>query len=60
VENVNGMIRRYLPKKAKIDKIPIEYIYAVQDKLNNKPREILDYLTPKEIMEQIQSGALNS
>jgi len=60
VENVNGLIRRYLPKRAEIDKIPIEYIYAVQEKLNNKPREILDYLTPKEIMEKIQSGALNS
>jgi len=60
VENVNGLIRRYLPKRAEIDKIPVGYIYSVQDKLNNKPRAILDYLTPKEIMEQIQSGALNS
>jgi len=53
VENVNGLIRQYLPKRTEIDKIPVEYICAVQDKLNNRPRKSLNYLTPNEIMQQI-------
>ena len=49
VENVNKMIRRYIPKGSNISRLPVEYIQYIQDRLNNKPRAILGYKTPFEV-----------
>jgi len=50
VENVNGMIRNFVPKGCDISKISLSYIKMVQDIINNKPRKSLGYRTPKEVM----------
>ena len=49
VENVNGLIRRYLPKKTDLSLIPDEQIMYIEDQINNRPKKCLSYKTPKEI-----------
>lgn len=50
VENLNGLIREYFPKKSNLDKIENRYVYAIQEKLNNRARKALNYLTPNEVL----------
>src|SRR3990167_7559248 len=56
VENMNGRIRRYIPKGISIDTFSEEYIHEVERRLNSTPRKCLGYLTPYERMEQLQNG----
>lgn len=48
VENTNMFIRQYLPKNAPIDSMTDERIHEIQEKLNNRPRKCLNYMTPNE------------
>jgi IS30 family transposase len=48
-ENTNGLIRQYYPKKTVHDNIKKSDIIEVQNKLNNRPRKRLSYLTPHEV-----------
>lgn len=59
-ENLNKLIRQYLPKKMDLSKVTDDDIYEVQEKLNNRPRKSLNYLTPNEITAKyLESGAVN-
>jgi len=49
-ENTNGLIRRYLPKGTDFNKIDEKQLQIIQEKLNNRPRKIIGYKTPKEMM----------
>lgn len=49
-ENTNGLIRRYFPKGTDFNKVTEAQLKIVQDKLNNRPRKILGYKTPAEMM----------
>lgn len=49
-ENTNGLIRRYLPKGTNFNEIDIKQLMNIQEKLNNRPRKIIGYKTPKEMM----------
>jgi transposase, IS30 family len=63
VENLNGLIREYLPRETDMDTITDEDIYRIQEKLNNRPRKKLGYLTPNQALAAITNqltGALNS
>lgn len=51
-ENTNGLIRRFFPKGTDFNKITIEQLKQAQYSLNNRPRKILAYRTPNEIMNQ--------
>ncbi len=44
------MIRRYIPKGVDISNYSDEYIEMIEILINNKPRKILNYKTPKEVM----------
>jgi IS30 family transposase len=48
-ENTNGLIRQYFRKKTEFAKISREELQEVEDKLNNRPRKTLGYLTPLEV-----------
>ena len=50
-ENTNGLIRRYLPKGTDFNKITLKELLSIQEKLNNRPRKIIGYKTPKEIID---------
>jgi transposase, IS30 family len=53
-ENTNGLIRQYLPKKTDFKEYSDEYILEVQNKLNNRPRKTLDFLTPIEYLKKMK------
>jgi len=48
-EHTNGLIRQYLPKKTDFTQISKEEIITIQDKLNHRPRKVLNYRTPFEV-----------
>ena len=52
VENLNGLIRQSIPKGSDISKLTDDQIYAIQEKLNNRPRKSLNYLTPNQVIDQ--------
>lgn len=51
-ENTNGLIRRYFPKGTDFSTVTEQQLQHVQTKLNNRPRKILNYKTPMEILLQ--------
>ena len=50
-ENTNGLIRRYLPKGTDFNKIDERSLRIIQEKLNNRPRKIIGFKTPQEMMD---------
>jgi len=46
-ENLNGLIRQYIPKKTDFSTIDDQYVQYVANKLNDRPRKRFDYQTPK-------------
>ena|SRR3989344_3716094 len=60
VENVNGLIRQYFPKWRDLSSLTDQEIQKIQERINNRPRKKLNYQTPNEMLQQYQSGALNS
>jgi IS30 family transposase len=50
-ENTNGLVRQYFRKGTSFESITDEQVQQVQDKLNNRPRKKLNYLTPNEYFE---------
>lgn len=50
-ENTNGLIRRYLPKGTDFNLINKKQLMIIQEKLNNRPRKIIGFKTPKEIID---------
>ncbi len=48
-ENINGLIRWYLPKGTDFRKITPEQIARIEDLLNSRPRKCLGYKTPAEV-----------
>jgi len=53
VENTNGLIRRYFPKGTNFETITRQQIYDVQERLNNRPRKVLEYKTPSEVWTEL-------
>lgn len=51
VENLNGLIRQYLPKKTNLANLNNDDILKIQESLNNRPRKGLGYLTPNETLD---------
>lgn len=49
IENLNKLIRQYLPKKCDFAKITDREIYEIQEKLNNRPRKSNNFLTPNQV-----------
>jgi IS30 family transposase len=48
-ENTNGLIRQYIPKKAKFDNILLPEILTINHKLNTRPRKSLGFKTPMQV-----------
>ncbi len=48
-ENTNGLIRQYIKKGSSFENITEERIQFIEDRLNNRPRKILGYLTPNQV-----------
>ncbi len=50
VENANKLLRRYLPRQTKLDNLNDDDLRAIQERLNDRPRKRLNYLTPNEVI----------
>lgn len=48
IENINGLIRQYIPKSTCFDDISHQYVAKITDKINLRPREKLNFCTPFE------------
>ena len=49
IENTNKLIRQYIPKGTDISTITDKKISNIQAKINNRPREKLNFRTPNEV-----------
>ena len=59
-EHTNGLIRQYLPKKSEFLHVSKEEIIMIQDRLNHRPRKVLNYKTPYEVFFSEMSRKLAS
>ena len=50
VENTNGLIRQYLKKGTDLDALSRVGPRALEDSLNHRPRKVLGYRTPHEVL----------
>jgi transposase, IS30 family len=48
-ENTNGLIHQYLPKSRRLDNVSKAYVEKMMYKLNNRPRKVLNWLTPAQV-----------
>lgn len=48
VENTNGLLRRFWPKRTNFDNIPVHEIQRVESWLNNRPRKCLNFQSSAE------------
>ena len=51
-ENLNGLLRQYVPKKRAMSTVSDEEIRMIQNRLNNRPRKRLGFKTPAEVFDQ--------
>jgi len=56
-ENTNGLIRQYIKKGSSFDGVTNERINFIENRLNNRPRKSLGYLTPNEVYQQAIFGS---
>lgn len=54
-ENINGIIRRWIPKGTNINDITNHQITAIQNWINNYPRKILQSTAQKEFDKEVQN-----
>jgi len=51
-ENINGLIRQYIPKSSSFEELTQEKIIEIQEKLNNRPRKRFNFETPNDMFNQ--------
>lgn len=51
-ENTNGLVRQYFPKGTDFGRVSEAVVAEVEQKLNNRPREVLGFATPQEVQRQ--------
>lgn len=56
-EHTNGLIRQYFPKGTNLLEVTKAQIEKVQNLLNNRPRKVLGFRTPKEVFAKSLSQA---
>lgn len=49
-ENTNGLLRQYFPKGTDLSKYSLEHLRTVQDEFNDRPRAVLGYKKPTEVI----------
>ena len=52
-ENLNGLVRQYIPKKTDFRTVSDSCIKEIETKLNNRPRKRYNYETPIFVMEKL-------
>ena len=52
IENMNGLIRQYIPKKTDFRGISRLYVKSIIEKLNNRPRKKNGFCKPKDMIKE--------
>lgn len=52
-ENTNGLLRQYFPKGTDLSLITKQRLQYVQDELNERPRRVLGYKSPKKVFNEL-------
>jgi IS30 family transposase len=50
IENLNGLVRQFVPKRTDIDTLPEWAAKSLEDTLNHRPRKTLGFRTPHEVL----------
>lgn len=50
-ENLNGLIRQYIPKKTDFSTLTDEFVQDIEDQLNNRPRKRFGFRSPNDIFD---------
>jgi IS30 family transposase len=58
VENLNGLIRQYIPRGTDLSQISHHQIYVIQEKLNNRPRKGLGFRSPNECLQALKASGV--
>ena len=56
-ENTNGLLRQYFPRGTYLSKYPEDYLDAVAEELNDRPRKTLGYMKPSEKIIELLDAA---
>ena len=56
VENYNGLVRQYFPKRHDFASITPERLLEVEDEINNRPRNILAYQSPNDLLDHLRAS----
>ena len=48
-ENLNGLLRQYIPKKRRLQSVTDEELGMIENRLNHRPRKRLGFKTPYEV-----------
>jgi IS30 family transposase len=52
IEQLNGLVRRFIPKGTRLDTVDPLYLKEIEWKINNRPRAVLGWISPIEYLEQ--------
>ena len=56
VENYNGLVRQYFPKGHDFASITPERLWEVEDEINNRPRNVLSYQSPNDLLDHLRAS----
>jgi transposase, IS30 family len=56
VENYNGLVRQYFPKRYDFRKITPERLKEVEEEINERPRKTLDYACPNDLLDELKAA----
>lgn len=54
VENYNGLVRQYFPKGYDFSTLTPERLLEVEEEINNRPRNILAYQSPNDLLDHLR------
>jgi IS30 family transposase len=57
-ENANGLIREFLPKGLDLNDVPYQQLTSIELALNSRPRKILGFRTPAEVLAELKLNQL--
>lgn len=59
-ENANGLLRQYFPKGTDQSTFPEEYLDAVAEEFNDRPRKTLGWRKPNEVFLELINDSLTA